>query len=299
MEVSVLPLEFPYTDDPSAAFETFTMLDENPLSGHRKYRKIYNPNKTMREIHGRLVLYLRRLVPKILYATAFRPGCSPRGHIQRHRKNRFFYHIDLHDAFGSVSLRQMVQILLDLDHNLKEVELTEFLVKYCFCDRGLTVGGSCSPDLFNIYCMKLLDEPFSRLCDRWNIKYSRYGDDLTFSSPETIGSKKRKQIRQILLDEGFQINHRKSFVKDLEKGHVSICGLLLDKKGRIFLPKSYICKIRGLIYASMFDPRMRSAVGGRIGLLLNLIRKDLRPTTRGEHKILMKYEEFKKSIKAK
>lgn len=293
-------MDFPYVNDSSAAFETFTLWDENPLSGHCKYRKIYNPNEAMRKIHGQLILYLRRLVPKIPYATAFLPGSSPWRHVQRHRKNRFFYHLDIHDAFGTVVLEQMVGILVNLDHRYEKNKLADFLSKYCFCERGLTVGGPSSPDLFNIYCWKLLDGPLSKLCEKWDLTYSRYGDDMTFSADEQIGCKKRKQILEIILDAGFQINHRKSFVKDIQKGPVPICGLGLDKTGRIFLPKDYMTKIRGLVHTGMFDPRMESVVGGRVGLFLNLFKRDpLRPTTRGERKILAEYKKFKKSISKK
>lgn len=181
-------------------FHVVRYRDVNPLGGYAKTRWLYKPNEAMREVHRRFLAYLRsgRILwaVDLRYSTACRVGCSPREHVRWHRYNRFFYVLDLADAYRAVDGRKLAQILyqLDLGVMVTKDKIYSFLQRYCLAkEGGLATGAPCSPDLFNLYAAVLLDEPLSDICRKHNIRYSRYLDDLTFSSRfQKIGGRKRE-----------------------------------------------------------------------------------------------------------
>ena len=235
-----------------ARFRTFPMLDINPLGGSFKWREISAPNRAMRIIHKRLNKWLRARRPHLPYVTGCKLGCSPRRNVLNHSMNRWFYLTDIHAAYPSVKGQKLAQVLCNLDKRLhgQEEAVLEFLKKYCLTpDGGLVTGAPASPELFNIYCSALIDEPLGELCRKYGLRYTRYLDDCTFSAKKVrIGHKKRRALRQVIMAAGFEIAHHKSKVYDLRKGPITINGVGLEFGGRIFTPRKYLRRINALIY---------------------------------------------------
>lgn len=246
------------------SFEHFTLRDVNPVSGNKKTRKISNPNSSMREIHRRIIQAVGDL--DLWNSRSFE---SPYSNASKHVGSRYFYQTDLKDAYSGVSLERLAEILVSLRPKWKLGDVREVLSTYCFeKGAGLIVGASASPKLFNIYANQTIDRP---LADFWPFmnnsnrvfrkQYSRYLDDLTFSSPEPISENTRRLIRQVTEKAGFKINHRKSTVLDLAKGPVVITGVGLEwrqhKSARLFLPRHYLKRMNGLLHLALKgDPRV-------------------------------------------
>ncbi|MDD4995356.1 MAG: reverse transcriptase family protein [Patescibacteria group bacterium] len=241
--------------DGTPGFNKFTYRDVNPVAKTVKMRTLYAPNNAMRQVHRGLIFYLRRHLLEhhpLPHATGAMRGSSPKKNVLRHRGNRFFYLTDIHNFYPSVDAERLAGILMNLDERLMEDEtgLLAFLNKYCIADEGgLATGAPASPDLANRYAGELLDRPLGEFCRRHGIIYTRYLDDLTFSATEPIGKRKRQMIRRIILAAGFQINHKKSIVRDIQKAPVVINGIAMDKTSRIFIPRHYLRKIRGRLYS--------------------------------------------------
>lgn len=279
-------------------FTVRRMVDINPLGGTKKIRWIHEPNKAMRKVHARFLQYLRRL-QKIhdtlcWHATACRDGNSSRHNVLRHRKNRYFYLVDLHSAYKYVDCGRLADILCCLDKKLtKGIELVQFLQRYCMTGHGgLATGAPCSQDLFNLYTAYLIDRNLKEFCDKHRITYTRYLDDLTFSHPSRrIGKRKRAQIREVIENAGFEISHRKAGVYDLRKGAIEICGIGLAYGGRMFLPRHYLRKIRGLIHRAMTKGDVSlNQVSGHMGVFWsNTDRNRLNQT---ERNLVNKYHEY-------
>lgn len=287
-------------EDPK--FTWIQLRDRNPLGRTQKVRTIGVPNRTMEFIHSRLIEYLRDNKRWLLpFATGARPYCSPRKNVLRHRFNRFFYLTDLHAAYSSVNLGKLVEIVEKFLHwhqggvlgDTRE-NLKFFLEEFCIDPRGgLVTGAPASPDLFNLYAEGLLDRPLGLLCGKHNLTYSRYLDDLTFSSSSRIGEKKRKMIRKIVEDAGFSVNHRKSKVHDLRKGPIEITGVGLEYGGRLFLPRHYLRRIKGMLHLAMRDPlNFQYQVFGMMGLFLGITPSGTK-FNRAERAILDEYKRFR------
>jgi hypothetical protein len=234
-------------------YRVFQLRDKNLLAGTTKIREISAPNEAMevicRMFYGVIRLRLAHLKVRFPYGTAILPGSSPLKNVLRHVGNRYFYLLDIKDFYLGISGEQIVPCLLELMPNFaKRNDLTEFLDKYCLSEeKVLRMGAPASPDLANIVADCLLDEPLSVLVGKYGMTYSRYLDDLTFSSRIPIGKRKKRAIRDIILGSGFKISSKKSVYADISKKPITITGIGLMGDGRIFLKRSFLKKILGLL----------------------------------------------------
>lgn len=247
-----------------------------------RFRIFFDPNKPMRVVHYRLLRYLRRLDVDLSCAVGARPGWNAARNVALHRKGKFFYITDIHAAYKSVDGSRLASVLRSLDPRVaaEGFEVEWFLDEYCLTeDGGLITGAPASPDLFNILLAVLVDAELKEYCGRWGITYSRYLDDLIFSSAAPIGKRKRRKIRAVVEEAGFQINHRKSEVRDLEKGPIVINGVGLEYGGRMFVPRWYLRKLIRTLYRAIHHPGSvnRNKLAGMMGVFFAVPRERFPP----------------------
>ncbi|MHB8651732.1 MAG: reverse transcriptase domain-containing protein [Minisyncoccota bacterium] len=126
--------------------------------------------------------------------------------VRPHLRNRFFLKLDLKDAFGSVSAFG-AEVVLDLDFDTNW--------KYFFhSNGGLIQGAPASPIIFFLYCRETFEKELEAYCLDADITYTRYVDDLMFSSPERMGYKRRRALRDIIRKHRFAINEKKAMLVD-------------------------------------------------------------------------------------
>jgi len=282
------------------------------------------PSPEMRIIHKRLIRWIRgqkRLVP--ISASGSRPGDSVFKSVFIHKKTRkhsyvsngythidtigwfprHFFCLDIKDAFPSVSVSKMTEALLfaGLDPNdYSYNKVISILERYCFTkEDGLIVGANASPDLFNIYAEYFLDRNLRRYCHEHSLVYTRYLDDLIFSSNKTIGKRKRKSIYKFIDESGLKVNEKKTKIYDLRKGCAVINGIGVNEKGRMFIPRQYLDTLRG--YMNLY-------LKGKIELKFNWLRGKMNPLfqcqeqsdllpNRTEGKVFDLFEEVKVRLK--
>lgn len=276
------------------------ITDVNPLGGSVKKRTLHIPNDSLKKIQQRFVETLRvalRKRPEVCgYATGCFPRCSPVKNVFLHKDDRFFYIIDLKNAYSNTNLERMSEIISSLLDVRKE-ETHEFLKEHCFVPlHGLMTGSCASPDLFNIYCYYEIDIKVEQSGVLEGCSYSRYLDDLCLSSDMPFDKRKRKRIRKIITEAGFQVNHRKCHLFDIRKGPITINGVGLKKNKTIFLPRHFTRKIRGLIHKAgeTYDWKLWLKVEGMMGVFKMLTRRHYNRT---EKKLVSAYLEVKKKLK--
>jgi hypothetical protein len=120
--------------------------------------------------------------------------------------------------------------------------------------QGLAVGGVLSPFLMNLYCEVYLDSKVRWWAERRGIVYTRYVDDLVFSSKRLITRDERREVRQFVVDSGFRVNHRKSRVLSLAQGTVFVTKVGLERQedspvSRLVFPQKKRRRLHGLIKA--------------------------------------------------
>jgi len=282
-------------------FTTKNILDVNVLSGIEKHRLVYAPNEAMALLHTRFRKYLYTLPA---------PGIAPGGmilgrymrsrtnslrNIYRHERNRNFYIVDLKEAFPSVDIRRLAEILCGIDDSLKPEETLKFLEEYCsVCGvAGLLTGSPSSSALFEIYVGTTVDAQLKEDLRRWKVTCSRITDDMTFSSGKVIGKRKRKRIRTVISEAGLSINHEKTKVLDSSKAPIFINGIGIkwhrsSRCNTFFIPRGYLRKLSGLINEVRQGSCPISVLHGHMGPLISLHRKG-GPCGQAEYRVMADY----------
>jgi hypothetical protein len=112
---------------------------------------------------------------------------------------------------------------------------------------ALPQGAPTSPVITNIVCQRL-DFLLSGVAKRFGLKYSRYADDITFSSMHNVyqlGSDFLNELHRIVAEQGFHIKESKTRLqKDGYRKEVT--GLLVNEKANV--QKRYIKQLRMWLY---------------------------------------------------
>ncbi|WP_028400584.1 reverse transcriptase family protein [Ectobacillus panaciterrae] len=154
-------------------------------------------------------------------------------HTWENNKKRFYLRIDIKDFFGSINtdtLRQVFRYYFKTDENASN-EMIDLLLDIVSLDGFLPQGAVTSPVISNIV-FRQLDLRIQKYCNKLNFTYTRYADDLLFSSinkriydPFFI-----KMISTILKSRNFKINHSKVKTSDEE---ISLNGFVVGKNIRL------------------------------------------------------------------
>ena len=116
------------------------------------------------------------------------------------------------------------------------------------CKRNvLPQGAPTSPVITNIICYKL-DRRLSGLAKRFGLKYSRYADDITFSSMHNVYQPESaflNELHRIISDQNFHIKESKTRLqKDGYRKEVT--GLLVNEKANV--QQRYVKQLRMWLY---------------------------------------------------
>ncbi len=206
---------------------------------------------------------------------------------------RYFVVIDIKKAYENTSFKMISDFLRkkgvtdELIEKLREMSFTP--------DKRIITGATSSPFLFNYYCEKTIDEKLERYMHGKNIVYTRFFDDLIFSSQEPIGLRKRKRFLEIIRGAGYESNSGKMRVLDLAHGPILLNGFFISydkKKGScdITLDRKQMRKIESVLQNAIAKPKKykREFVDGTVGTLKHLCRRKGFATVR-EQKLLDLY----------
>lgn len=122
-----------------------------------------------------------------------------------HAGKKSFLKMDISDFFPSISINRVVSIFRRFGYTQK---LSYALAALCCLNGRLPQGAATSPMISNIVAKKF-DGRLGSLAKSFNLSYTRYADDLTFSG-ETIPIKIINYIKNIVEDEKFRINEDKT-----------------------------------------------------------------------------------------
>lgn len=181
-----------------------------------------------------------------------------------HCNKYYVYNIDLKDFFTSIhsprikAVMQLPPFNLNGEKGSPREELAFIISKLCTHPMEVEINGKkeirdvlpqgapTSPTITNIIANNL-DRKLTGLAKRFGATFSRYADDITFSSGHSIYQKDGdfiKELHRIIESQGFIINTQKTRLqKSVYKQEVT--GLTVNSKPNI--DSSYIKKIRTMI----------------------------------------------------
>lgn len=153
-------------------------VEKGVVKGEMVYRQFSPSKRCLRDLHNRMQT---RIFKKIALPPHVQGCVKDRGNITNaklHQGNLYKFHTDLKSYFDFVSNKKVYDALRRLGFSQKVSHLLTRLTTY----KGhLPQGPPTSPFLANIAGLEM-DEAILALCKEHGITYSRYVDDLCFSS---------------------------------------------------------------------------------------------------------------------
>ena len=149
-----------------------------------------------------------------------------------HVGQNHFLKIDLKDFFPSITINQVINIFKSLGYTHK---VSFYLASICCCGDRLPQGAPTSPMISNIVA-KTLDNRLMKFAKRFNLKYSRYADDIAFSG-DFIPVKYIEYITNIINSCNFIVNENKTILQH-EKHKRIVTGISISKN-EIKIPREY------------------------------------------------------------
>lgn len=158
-----------------------------------------------------------------------------------HIGNKCILNMDIKDFFPSINFEMVFRIFIYYGYTK---ELSFIFTRLCTYDGFLPQGSPTSPYISNIVSLKI-DKRLSRLAEKYHANYSRYADDITFSSNSSM-KKLPEIIQKILLEEGFMVNKKKTRFQYFYQRQ-EVTGLIVNN-GRVRVKKSYKKELYQTIY---------------------------------------------------
>lgn len=219
-------------------------------------RTINAPKAGLKSILKCLAVLFESVYEANKSVTGFVSGKSIVDNALQHVNREFVYNIDLKDFFHSFDRNRVKMCVWGIFFNYnKEQEQIAFIIA-SLCTHPLIIddierivlpqGSPTSPILTNILCEKL-DRRLQGLARRFRIRYTRYADDITFSSNFNVFEDDNflNELSRIITDQNLLINSDKTRLQ--KRGfRQEVTGLIVNDKVNVH--RRYIKQIRMWIY---------------------------------------------------
>ena len=158
---------------------------------------------------------------------------------QKHVGKRHVFNLDLENFFGSIRYGQLKGVL-EKDRNFAlSPKVAEMIAQLCCYESRLPQGAPTSPVAANIVAT-ILDRRIRKLSNKARCTYTRYADDLTFSTnkkefPSEIGVCNNgvwevgKDLSKIIKKTGFVVNSKKVRM-EASSGRQTVTGLTVNNE---------------------------------------------------------------------
>ncbi|MBC1419910.1 retron Ec67 family RNA-directed DNA polymerase/endonuclease [Listeria fleischmannii] len=207
----------------------------NLLKKNGDERIIYAPEKELKSIQKKLanILYQERkayfegrgITPNISHGFEQKKNIISNARI--HCNKRFIFNLDLEDFFGRV------KGYFEKNNQFKLDSQIAILIAQIACYKGfLPQGAPTSPIITNMIC-SILDYRLLKLAKHFKLDYTRYADDLTFSTNDKKFLDNKdvfyKRLSREIEKAGFKINCKKTRLQ-FKDYHQEVTGLTVNKK---------------------------------------------------------------------
>ncbi|TAF07009.1 MAG: RNA-directed DNA polymerase [Nostocales cyanobacterium] len=178
---------------------------------------------------------------------------------QSHCKKCYVFNIDLKDFFPSINFGRVRGMLMATPYNLPP-DVATVLAQICCYNNQLPQGAPTSPIITNMICAKM-DSQLQRLAKDCKATYTRYADDITFSTtlpkfPNKLayvltGEDTEKvfignRLLAIIHENGFEVNEQKIRLQ-VKGNHQEVTGLTTNLFPNV--DRKYVRQVRAMLYA--------------------------------------------------
>lgn len=243
---------YAYYINPSDAYNTFPIKKR---SG--KLRSIDAPVKGLKDLQK---LIYEKFASEINFRKCTYGYVLERGTLEnsaRHTRQRWVLRVDLKDFFPSITAVRVAGMFRSPPFNISSKPartLALIATKY----GTLPQGSPLSPWISNVIC-RGLDYNLQKLASRYKCYYSRYADDLFFSTsnsvfPSGLAHKSEndstaiigEDLRDAILAAGFTPNEEKTSLRPSSQRQM-VTGVVVNAKSNV--PKEFVKQLRAALYA--------------------------------------------------
>lgn len=202
---------------------------------------------------------LRSMYVPSEYAMGFTDGRSVVTNAAVHKGKNYVFNIDLKDFFPSIEQARVWKRLQLAPFNFP-IHIANLVAGLCAMKESrqdkdgliknvyvLPQGAPTSPIITNMICDKL-DRRLGGLAKRFGLRYTRYADDITFSSMHNVFQKNsefRKELLRIIKDQGFTVNDAKTRLQK-RGSKQEVTGIIVCDK--LNVSQKYVREIRNILY---------------------------------------------------
>lgn len=210
-------------------------------------RKILQPSKELKEYQKYLIEKIFKKFPIHEAVYSYQSKKNIKQMASMHIGTHYLLRLDFKDFFPSIK-GQHIRRFLKNNIDLTEYDITLINLLVCKSNK-LTIGAPSSPIISNVILYELDTFLFSK-CSQMNIVYTRYADDLYFSTHE---SEKLKNILPLIKEFlkiffiKLKINEDKNIFTS-KKRKQQVTGLVLTTDNKLSIGKKKKRYIKSLIF---------------------------------------------------
>ena len=219
-------------------------------------RLICQPSKELKFLQRMVLEKFLTDLPLHCAATAYREGVGIKENASRHKNSRYFLKMDFNNFFPSIKPETLIAHIESFRQaKISERDAFSLARIFFYFDKddglSLSIGAPSSPFLSNAI-MYYFDCKVSETCEAAGIAYTRYADDLCFSSERKNSLWNMPEfVQSALLECGLNrisINQDKTiFVSHKENIHLT--GLVITPEGKVSIGRNNKRKVKSLIYS--------------------------------------------------
>lgn len=248
-------------------------------------RTIHHPSAELKILQRWVAKHIFERLPIHECVYSYRDGRNIRQHALVHRRNNFLLRLDLQDFFPSIKARDIENLLSRYGKHfsfpLDESDLHAICQITCRKSENtnvylapndalcLTIGAPSSPAISNVILFDI-DSTIAKICNDIGVTYTRYADDLYFSTNERdVLSDLATTVRRIIEGQRsprLRINADKTVFTSSKRRKV-ITGLVISSEKKISLGREKKRYFRSLIFKYCRNELPPEEVGRLRGLL--------------------------------
>lgn len=204
-------------------------------------RIIYEPNYTLKKVQRNILDNVLSGFKISKYAMAYVKGKSVKDNANMHVNKKLILKLDIKDFFNNISFMDVYNKVFLEEYFPKQARTV--LTYLCTYNEFLPQGAPTSSYISNLI-MQDFDEKIGLFCEKNNISYTRYSDDMTFSGDFNVKMVIFK-VKDELKKMGMQLNYDKIHVIYSNMSQ-QVTGITVNEKPQVLKVKRR--KIRQEVY---------------------------------------------------
>jgi RNA-directed DNA polymerase len=210
-------------------------------------RTISSPRVFLKVVQKWILINILYKRPVQDFVTGFVPGKGTLDNAAFHVGKDHVVRMDIEDFFPSVRYASVKQVFQAFGF---KPDVVSVLSRLTVLDGKLPQGAPTSPCLANLV-FSTADEAIQNLALGKNVTYSRYADDLTFSSNAPFDAEFLASVEKVVEDSGFKMNRAK-FVRVGRGQRHATTGFVVNEK--LHPSRGFRKRLRAKFHRASQDP---------------------------------------------